>query len=117
MAVLSVQDIPVGGFQPTLAAADAAGDEAPVGDGVFVYVSNGSASAITVTFDVPVTVGGVVNYAPSVAAGAALWLPLRRRNPDPEVYSGKTVSRTSASRAQWTYSATTSVEVAVLRAL
>jgi hypothetical protein len=114
MAVLTVQDLPVSGGAPTMTAAAAGGDEAPVGPGVFAYVVNGSAAQITVTFSVPVAVGGAVTLAKTVAAGAAVWVPLPARNAAP--HGSAAVKRISGDRATWTYSAAASVTVAVLRA-
>lgn len=117
MAVLTVQDIPVDGFTgPTFVAAEAAGDEAPVGEGVFVVVRNDSAGAVTVTARVPVAVGGVVELAPSVAAGAEFWLPLPARNAAPHIAAGRTIEDDVDDRATLAYSAVTSVTVAAVRA-
>lgn len=119
MAVLAVQQMPVGGFTPSLVAADAAGDHAPAGEGVFVYVVNGSASPVTVDFDIPVAVGSVVGIAPTVAAGGDFWMPIPVRNSSPHVDVGRVIGSNPnpANLANWTYSAATSVQVAVIRAI
>ena len=114
MATLAVQDMPIDGFTPTLVAAEAGGDEAEVGPGTFLFVKNGSAGAVTVTVEVPVAVGAEATVAPSVAAGDDLLVPLPVRNP-----AGHTgvIDRIVTDLATWTYSAVTSVTVAVVRAV
>lgn len=114
MAVLAVQDIPVAGFEPQLDPADAAGDEAPTGAGTFVVVRNAGLSAVTVTARVPVAVGGVIEVAPSVAAGADLWLPVPVRNHDP--HGTRVIQRDPDARATLAYSAVTDVSVGAVRA-
>lgn len=115
MAVLTVEELAPGGGLPTFATADAAGDEAPPGDGHFVWVRNNSAGAITVTINVPVAQNAVVQYAPSVAAGADLLIPIPTRNIHPHASPSVERNTNAADRANWTYSASTSVEVAVVR--
>lgn len=116
MAVLSVQELAPGGGEPTFAAAGAAGDEAPAGDGHFVWVRNNSAGSIDLTINVPVAQNAVVQYVPAIAAGAQALVPIPQRNVHSHL--SKTVERNTnvADRAHWTYSSETSVEVAVVKA-
>lgn len=115
MALLAVQDIPVAGVSPTFSAAAAGGDEAPVGDGHFVVVKNGSAGAVTVTLRTPVAVGAAVERAPSIAAGAELWLAIPARNQS--LHPGETIERDIDANATLAYSAVASVTVAAVRAV
>lgn len=115
MAVLTAQDIPVSGGAPTPVAAEVGGDEtADVGPGTFVYVLNGSGAQITVTFEIPVAVKGAVTYAKMVAAGAAVWMPIPARNAAAHAGTG-IIDQAPSNNATWTYSAVTSVTVAVVR--
>lgn len=108
MAALNVTAVPVdGGLADVAAAAVAAavgGDTAPTGPGRFLYVNNASASPITATVATPGTVSGldVENAALTVAAGDHGIIPLNR------VFTG------ANGRAAITYSAVTTVTVAVL---
>lgn len=116
MAVLNVQRIPADGATLTLAAADAAGDEAAVGEGTYVHLRNANATtAATVTFLLPVAVGGAVSVQRSIPAGGGqVVVPLSVRNQHP--HSGLPVQRSSNRRATWTYSAAADITVAVLQA-
>jgi hypothetical protein len=106
MADLNAQSLPLGGLQPTYASAAAGGDTTPIGDKLVLHVFNGSASSVTVTAVTPGNVGGLAigDAALAVAAGENGFLPLNR------VYRSPV-----SGRASITYSAATSVEVAVLR--
>jgi hypothetical protein len=86
-----------------LAAATAGGDTAQVGPGKFFVVSNGDASAKTVTIVAPGTVSGlaVADGAYVIAAGDIGIVPLAN------------VFRGATGRASITYSAVTSVTVGV----
>lgn len=107
MASLNAIAVPVAtGITDTAAQAVAAaggGDTAPVGPGRFLYVNNADASSKTVTIATPGTVKGlaIADAAVVVAAGKHAIIPLA------DVYRGAT------GRASITYSAVTSVTVAV----
>jgi hypothetical protein len=106
MAILSAQALPLSGLQPTYATAAGGGDQAPVGEKLVLHVRNGDATAKTVTVATPGTVGDLaVSDAQQVipAAGAA-FIPLKAVFRDP-----------ATGRASITYSAVTSVTVAVLQ--
>lgn len=108
MAALNVTMAPVdGGLADVAAAAVAAavgGDTAPTGPGRFLYVNNGSGAPITATVATPGTVSGldVENAALVVGAGDHGIIPLSR------VFAGV------SGRAAVTYSAVTTVTVAVV---
>ncbi|MEU1805839.1 hypothetical protein [Streptomyces sp. NPDC019937] len=106
MAVLTAQNLPLGGLQPTYASAASGGDQAPVGQGLFLHVRNGGGSSITVTLATPGTVGGldVADAQQTIAASGAAFLPLTNTFRDP-----------MTGRAAITYSGTTTVTVAVVR--
>lgn len=106
MATLSAQDLPLGGLQPTYAAATGGGDTAPVGDKLVLHVRNGGAGSITVGAVTPGTVGNLAvgDAALAVAAGEDGFLPLNRVYRDP-----------TSGRAPITYTGVTSVTVAVLK--
>lgn len=116
MAVLVVQDIdPVDGIDPTFDPADVAGDESSVGAGHFVVVKNGDALAgRTVTFRVPVAVGGAVELVVPIGVSSEVWVALPVRSQHPHV--GAALNRHSSERATWTYDDPASVTVAALRA-
>ncbi|MEV0639040.1 hypothetical protein AB0I77_29670 [Streptomyces sp. NPDC050619] len=106
MAILSAQALPLSGLQPTYANAAGGGDQAPIGEKLVLHVRNGDATAKTVTVATPGTVGDLavadaVQVIP--AAGNAL-IPLKSVFRDP-----------ATGRAGITYSAVTSVTVAVLQ--
>lgn len=106
MASLSTQTLSVGGTAPTYAAAGASGDTAPVGSGLVLHVKNDSAAAVTVTLVTPGAFKGlaVADAAPSVPAGGDVFVPLD------VIYRDPTTKRAAVS-----YSATASVNVAVLQ--
>ena len=100
---------PVGsaGLALTFPAADATGNTAPTGSGVFLLVKNGGGSSINVLLAYPSKYDGdqtVSNRSIAVAAGAETVIPLRDIYKDP-----------STGVASITYSATpTSVTVCVV---
>ncbi|MDX2552609.1 hypothetical protein ACKI1J_43115 [Streptomyces scabiei] len=106
MAVLTAQALPLGGLQPTYAAAAGGGDQAPVGEKLVLHVRNDDASSKTVTVVTPGTVGGlaIADAAQTIPAGGDAFIPLKSTYRDP-----------STGRAAITYSAATSVTVAVLQ--
>jgi hypothetical protein len=107
MADLSLITVPVDTGIADVAgqavAAAAGGDTAAVGPGRFLYINNADASSKTVTIATPGTVKGhaVADASVAVAAGDHAIIPLHN------VYRGST------GRAAITYSAVTSVTVAV----
>jgi hypothetical protein len=106
MASLAAQRVALAGTAPTYAAASAGGDTAPVGGGLSLHVSNGSGSPITVTVVTPGTIDGLAigDAALSVPAGGHGFIPLTNVYRDPVT-----------GRASITYSAVTTVNVAVLQ--
>lgn len=106
MAVLTAQALPLGGLQPTYAAAAGGGDQAPVGEKLVLHVKNGDASSKTVTVATPGTVGGlaIADAAQTIPAAGEAFIPLKSTYRDP-----------ATGRAGITYSAVTSVTVAVLQ--
>ncbi|ADE43455.1 tail protein [Streptomyces phage phiSASD1] len=105
MAALSATRIATSGTSPTYVPASAGGDSAPVGGGLKLHVSNGSGSAVTVTLVTPGTLDGLAigDAALVVPAGGHGFVPLTQIYRDP-----------ITGRANITYSAVTSVNVAVL---
>lgn len=108
MATIAVQNIINTGLDPVFAAASAGGDKAITGPGAYLEVKNGGGSAVTVTLATPGTVDGdlaVADRTVSVPAGGSrkVALPHLYRNP-------------SDGLAAISYSAVTSVTVAVFRA-
>jgi hypothetical protein len=106
MAVLTAQAMALGGLQPTYAAAAGGGDQAPVGEKLVLHVRNDDASSKTVTVATPGTVGGlaIADAAQTIPAGGDAFFPLKSTYRDP-----------ATGRAAITYSAVTSVTVAVLQ--
>jgi hypothetical protein len=106
MAILSAQALPLGGLQPTYSNAASGGDQAPVGEKLVLHVRNDDASAKTVTVATPGTVGGlaVADAQQVVPADGDAFIPLKGAFRDP-----------MTGRAAITYSAVTSVTVAVLQ--
>ncbi|HZX38449.1 MAG TPA: hypothetical protein VFF37_09000 [Streptomyces sp.] len=107
MAILSAQAAPLSGLQPTYAAAAGGGDQAPVGEKLVLHVRNGDATSKTVTVATPGTVGdlAVADASQAIPAGGNAFIPLKAaafRDP-------------TTGRAAITYSAVTSVTVAVLQ--
>jgi len=107
MAVLTVQKVPQTGLKPTFQAADAAGDQVPVGSNRFLYVKNGGASEITVTLksQKPCDQGTVHDIPVTVPAGEDRLIGFER---DPDRFAN------SNGRAKFSYSNVTSVTVAAL---
>lgn len=105
MAALSAQRVATSGTAPTYSSASAGGDTAPVGGGLKLHVSNGSGSAVTVSLVTPGTIDGLAigDAALVVPAGGHGFIPLTFVYRDPVT-----------GRANITYSAVTSVNVAVL---
>lgn len=105
MAALAAQRIAQSGTAPTYAAASAGGDTAPVGGGLKLHVVNGSGATVTVTVVTPGTLDGlsIGDAALPVPAGGSGFIPLTNIYRDPVT-----------GRANITYSATTTVNVAVL---
>ncbi|MFC7846128.1 hypothetical protein [Streptomyces sp. NPDC057382] len=106
MAILSAQRLPLSGLQPTYAAAAGGGDQAPVGDKLVLHVRNGDATSKTVTLATPGTVGdlAIADAAQTIPASGSAFIPLKSTYRDP-----------MTGRASITYSAVTSVTVAVLQ--
>lgn len=106
MAILTAQTLPLSGLQPTYASAASGGDQAPVGEKLVLHVKNGDASSKTVTVATPGTVGdlAVADASQAIPAGDEAFIPLKSTYRDP-----------ATGRASITYSAVTSVEVAVLQ--
>lgn len=106
MAALAVIPVPVNGgigLEDSAVAAAALGDTAPTGLGRFLYVANGDSAPHTVTVATPGTVSGLAipDVAIVVAAGESAVLPLTA------------LFRGVSGRASITYSAATSMTVAV----
>jgi len=107
MATLTAETISRSGLEPTHNAADAGGDEfANTGD-EFIHVTNGSGGAITVTIETGGTVDGlaIADRTVSVPAGEE-----RLIGPFP-----KSTYDDGDGLVQLTYSAVTSLTVAVLK--
>lgn len=106
MATLATQVIPHDGAAPTYPAASGGGDKAVPGAGVMLHVKNGDSGSHTVTLAIPGEVDGlaVSSRVVTVAGTGAQFIPLLPLYEDP-----------STGLASWTYSAVTSVTVAVIR--
>jgi hypothetical protein len=107
MALLPTQVVAPTGTALTFTAASGGGDTCVTGSDVQLYVKNGSGSSITVTLATPGTVDGdlaIADRTVTVAAGAETAVPMTDlyRNP-------------STGVASITYSAVTTVTVAVVR--
>lgn len=105
MAALSAQRIAQSGTAPSYVGASAGGDTAPVGGGLKLHVVNGSGASVTVTVVTPGTLDGlsIGDAALVVPAGGSGFVPLTNIYRDPVT-----------GRANITYSAVTTVNVAVL---
>lgn len=108
MATLATQGFnsAAGGKAITLAAAEVGGDKAAPGDDVYLLVHNGDASPIDVTLVTPglaFNASAVADTVVTVAAAEYRLIPVRREYTDP-----------ADGLAAITYSAVTSVSVAVL---
>ncbi|MFC8124657.1 hypothetical protein [Streptomyces sp. NPDC057302] len=107
MAILNAQKVVIGGLQPTYAAAAGGGDQAPVGEKLLLIVRNGDATSKTVTLATPGTVGdlAVADAVQAIpASGTAMFALKASAFRDPVT-----------GRAAITYSAVTSVTVAVVQ--
>lgn len=108
MATLTTQVIGQAGTAITFSNATASGgDQCATGDGVKLLINNASASSVTATLVTPGTVDGDLAIADrtfTVAAGAIGAIPMTDRYRDP-----------ATGLATVTYSAVTSVTVAVIR--
>jgi hypothetical protein len=106
MAILSAQRLPLSGLQPTYASAASGGDQAPVGEKLVLHVRNGDATSKTVTIATSGTVGNlaVADAQQTIPASGSAFIPLKSAFRDP-----------MTGRASITYSAVTSVTVAVLQ--
>lgn len=107
MAVLTVQKILQTGLKPIFQAADAAGDQVPVGSNRFLHVKNGGAAEITVTLksQKACNQGTVHDILVSLPAGEDRLIGFER---DPDRFAN------SSGRAEFTYSNVTSVTVAAV---
>lgn len=106
MAVLTVQDVTLGGVAPAFSAASAGGDTFPYDAEAIVVVKNGSAAAITVTVTTPGTLASGDAYPDkviSVPAGGERWFRVVADYRDP-----------TTGNVALAYSAVTSVTVAVV---
>ncbi|MFD6432820.1 hypothetical protein [Streptomyces venezuelae] len=106
MAILSAQRLPLGGLQPTFAAAAGGGDQAPCGEKLLLLVRNGDAASKTVTLATPGSVGDlpIADAQQVIPASGSAMFPLKAVFRDPVT-----------GRAGITYSAVTSVTVAVVQ--
>lgn len=107
MATLAPQQIAVTGTTVTFAAASAGGDSAAPDDRTFLRVKNGSGSSINVTLAVPGSSYGqtnpsVVVAVPATTGDVSIDLPSQLASP-------------STGLLAWTYSAVTTVTVALVR--
>ena len=103
---LSKNSVSPGGYAITATAADATGNTAPTGQGVFLYVKNGSGGSINVTVAYPQKYDGdqtVSGRVTAVANGAETLIPLRDVYRDP-----------ATGLASITYSSATTVTVCVV---
>ena len=106
MALLSPQSIPVTGIDPTYSSAAGGGDTIAAGEDLILHVINGDASDKTVTLVRPGTSYGQANpdVAVTVVAGDSKFIYVPREFADP-----------ADGLIDVTYSAVTSVTVALLR--
>lgn len=106
MAALTTQQVVITGLSPTYASCGGSGDTVEAGDGIFVHVKNGDASSHTVTVAVPGVEYGQnrPDVVVTVGAGGAEFIQIPRALADTD------------GRIHLTYSATTSMTIAALRA-
>lgn len=107
MATLATQVIGQAGTDITFSSAAGGGDACATGSDVKLLVKNGSGSSITVTLATPGTVDGdlaIADRAVTVAAGVTTAIPVTDRYKD-----------STTGLASITYSAVTTVTVAVIR--
>jgi len=105
MAALTLQVLPPGGAESTLAAAASGGDTCPAGPGVFLEVANGAAEAVTVTLATPGTVEGlaIADREVEVPAGETWKIPVPR------------IFAKADGRCDITYSSVTDVSVGAFK--
>lgn len=109
MATLATQALTAAGLTPTFVAAAGGGDGVPLSGGqkAFLRVKNGSGAPINVTLlDPGVTPLGVANAGKVVAVPATTGDVLIALNP--------AVQNASTGNVEWSYSAVTTVTVAVV---
>jgi hypothetical protein len=107
MAFLSPQQIAVTGTVITYAAAGAGGDSCSPDDRVFLRVKNGSGSSINLTLVVPGTTWGQANPDPVIAVPATTG--------EVSIALPAGLVDLSTGLISWTYSAVTTVTVALVR--
>jgi hypothetical protein len=114
MALLAVQDLDADGVIATFAAATVTeGDTAPIGEGNFFIVRNGSGGNVTATYRIPVAVGGVRVHAIVIAAAGVHVMPLAELGALPQ---GAVVRDNTTTLAKVTMSAVTSVTLGAFKA-
>lgn len=108
MATLAPQQIAVTGTTVTFVAASAGGDACVPDDRVFLRVKNGSGSSINVTVVVPGSTYGQPNPDPVIAVPATTG--------DVTIDLPPALADPTTGLVSWTYSAVTTVTVALVRA-
>jgi len=108
MSFLAPQQIAVTGTTVTYAAASAGGDSCNPDDRVFLRVKNGSGAPINVTILVPGSTWGQANPDPVIA------VPATTGEVSIDLPAG--LIDLTTGLISWTYSAVTSVTVALVRA-
>lgn len=105
MATLSVQDVVLGGVEPSLSAASSGGDDCPNDGRTFLYVENTDTAShdVSPNADKPGRFGKDVDPDP-VTIPAGSWKLLGPF--DRDIFG---------SNLDWTYSSTTGMSVAALR--
>src|SRR5450755_3426935 len=108
MATLATQTLSQSGLVPTLTACSGGGDTFPPTNSTFLYVKNGDASPHTITIITTLTVFGqaVSDIAVPIAAGAICLLG---------PYDPGEVGASGTGLASVTYSAVTSMQIAVIQ--
>lgn len=112
MAVLTLQEIGASGLTPTYSPAGTTGDEMPLDEHAVLHVKNGGASPVTVTLTTvkPSNYGETTNATFTVPASSDLMI---RPGAIP---GGVDRFRNANDRVAVSYSATTSVTVAAIKA-
>lgn len=105
MATLAGQAIPVTGVAPSFVSAAGGGDAANPNPRQFLRVKNGSGSSINVTLAVPGTAYGQALPDPVIAVPATTG--------DVLIYLPPEIADPSTGLISWTYSAVTTVTVAL----
>lgn len=108
MSLRTAEQLARTGITPTFTAADVAGDRFANDGRTMVRVKNGSGSAVTVTFVIPTTVDG------QAVTGKAMVVPATTGDVMSDVFPPE--YNNSLGEVSWTYSAVSSVTVAVVRA-